>query len=71
MVYNVLKLFMEINPDFFDAVLSQYKQRRIEYAQTSSPSQPFSLPLMKIFPGSKNTLCNNLKNWEKVTPSCP
>jgi hypothetical protein len=26
MVYNALKLFMEINPDLFDEVMQQYKQ---------------------------------------------
>ncbi|KAF5357777.1 hypothetical protein D9756_001631 [Leucocoprinus leucothites] len=30
MVYNALKLFMEINPDIFDEVLQQYKHRRVE-----------------------------------------
>lgn len=30
MVYNALKLFMEINPDLFDEVMQQYKQNRIE-----------------------------------------
>ena len=31
MVYNALKLFMELNPDLFDETMQQYKQRRIEY----------------------------------------
>lgn len=30
MVYNALKLFMEINPDLFDEAMQQYKQRRVE-----------------------------------------
>lgn len=30
MVYNALKLFMEINPDLFDECLQGYKQNRIE-----------------------------------------
>jgi serine/threonine-protein phosphatase 2A regulatory subunit B' len=30
MVYNALKLFMEINPDLFDEAMRQYKQRRVE-----------------------------------------
>ena len=30
MVYNALKLFMEINPDLFHEVMQQYKQNRIE-----------------------------------------
>jgi serine/threonine-protein phosphatase 2A regulatory subunit B' len=28
MVYNALKLFMEINPDLFDETLQQYKQNK-------------------------------------------
>jgi len=31
MVYNALKLFMEINPDLFDEVMQQYKQKKIQY----------------------------------------
>lgn len=31
MVYNALKLFMEINPDIFDETMQQYKQRKLEY----------------------------------------
>jgi serine/threonine-protein phosphatase 2A regulatory subunit B' len=30
MVYNALKLFMELNPDLFDETLQHYKQRKIE-----------------------------------------
>ncbi|KAJ3496974.1 hypothetical protein NLJ89_g10410 [Agrocybe chaxingu] len=30
MVYNALKLFMEINPDLFDESMQQYKQHKIE-----------------------------------------
>ena len=30
MVYNALKLFMEINPDLFDESMHQYKQRKLE-----------------------------------------
>ncbi|KAG6878716.1 hypothetical protein C0993_011531 [Termitomyces sp. T159_Od127] len=33
MVYNALKLFMEINPDLFDETMQQYKQRRTEEQQ--------------------------------------
>lgn len=35
MVYNALKLFMELNPDLFDEVTQQYKQRKIEYVHFS------------------------------------
>jgi serine/threonine-protein phosphatase 2A regulatory subunit B' len=30
MVYNALKLFMDINPDLFDGAMHQYKQRKID-----------------------------------------
>ncbi|KIK91034.1 hypothetical protein PAXRUDRAFT_831176 [Paxillus rubicundulus Ve08.2h10] len=33
MVYNALKLFMEINPELFDATLQQYRQQRIDEQQ--------------------------------------
>jgi serine/threonine-protein phosphatase 2A regulatory subunit B' len=32
MVYNALKLFMDINPELFDEAMQQFKQRKIEYA---------------------------------------
>jgi serine/threonine-protein phosphatase 2A regulatory subunit B' len=35
MVYNALKLFMEINPDLFDDSMHQYKQRKIELVVVS------------------------------------
>jgi len=33
MVYNALKLFMELNPDLFDETMQQYKQRKIDEQQ--------------------------------------
>ncbi|KAF8921381.1 phosphatase 2A regulatory B subunit-domain-containing protein [Mucidula mucida] len=33
MVYNALKLFMEINPDLFDEAMQQYKERQIKDQQ--------------------------------------
>jgi len=33
MVYNALKLFMEINPELFDESMQQYKQRKIDERQ--------------------------------------
>lgn len=33
MVYNALKLFMEINPDLFDENMQQYKHRKLEYVR--------------------------------------
>ena len=31
MVYNALRLFMEINPELFDESMRQYRQKKIEY----------------------------------------
>jgi hypothetical protein len=36
MVYNALKLFMEINPDLFDEAMQQYKQRKIRLVRRIS-----------------------------------
>ncbi|OBZ75093.1 Serine/threonine-protein phosphatase 2A regulatory subunit delta isoform [Grifola frondosa] len=33
LVYNALKLFMEINPDLFDEAMQQYKQRKLDERQ--------------------------------------
>ncbi|KAI0690040.1 protein phosphatase 2A regulatory B subunit [Cytidiella melzeri] len=33
MVYNALKLFMEINPELFDEAMQQYKQRKLDERQ--------------------------------------
>ena len=33
MVYNALKLFMEINADYFAEAMEQYKQRKIEWVE--------------------------------------
>jgi len=33
MVYNALKLFMEINPELFDECLQQYKENRIRLVE--------------------------------------
>ncbi|KAH9079486.1 protein phosphatase 2A regulatory B subunit [Lactarius deliciosus] len=40
MVYNALKLFMELNPDLFDETMQQYKQRRIEYVDGFMEDEP-------------------------------
>ena len=37
MVYNALKLFMEINPDLFDEAMQQYKQRKLECVFSPRP----------------------------------
>ena len=35
MVYNALRLFMEINPELFDESMRQYRQKKIEYVLSS------------------------------------
>ena len=54
MVYNALKLFMEINPDLFDEAMQQYKQRRAEYVEpilckVTAPDCIFSGIKTKLF----------------------
>ena len=43
MVYNALKLFMEINPEVFDDAMQQYKQRKIECVLALFLSQTLQL----------------------------
>jgi len=46
MVYNALKLFMEINADYFAEAMEQYKQRKIGWVrivEISSYTEPPSL----------------------------
>lgn len=43
MVYNALKLFMEINPEFFEEVQNNYKTQRREYVHILLP--PVHRPL--------------------------
>ncbi|KAJ7285913.1 phosphatase 2A regulatory B subunit-domain-containing protein [Mycena rebaudengoi] len=44
MVYNALKLFMEINPDLFDESMHQYKQRKIEEQEHALPAGYVEIP---------------------------
>jgi hypothetical protein len=57
MVYNALKLFMEINPDLFDEAMQQYKQKKAEYVflldETILPK-----PNLYFFLGNDNTRFN-------------
>lgn len=32
MVYNALKMFMEINPELFEEAMQQFKRNRVVYA---------------------------------------
>lgn len=35
MVYNALKMFMEINPELFEEAMQQFKHNRVAYASLS------------------------------------
>jgi hypothetical protein len=51
MVYNALKLFMEINADYFAEAMEQYKQRKIEWVEFVDLSSSSKSPS----PESNNT----------------
>lgn len=40
MIYNALKLFMEINPELFDECVHNYKQNKIAYVVMLAILQP-------------------------------
>lgn len=48
MVYNALKLFMEINPQLFDEAMQHYKQQKLEYV-TYFPSLSLSILISPRF----------------------
>ncbi|KAI0054183.1 protein phosphatase 2A regulatory B subunit [Auriscalpium vulgare] len=62
MVYNALKLFMELNPDLFDETMQQYKQRRIEYA---TPSFRLSA-LANISLSERQHAIDRYEGWKKL-----
>lgn len=57
MVYNALKMFMEISPELFDETTHHYKQQKIEFV-ISFPNP--CLPLMRPA-GNSNTPSNGTK----------
>lgn len=56
MVYNALKLFMEINPDLFDETLQMYKQNKLRFVPLTALS---SLIAHYSTTENKNTPCHN------------
>ena len=64
MVYNALKLFMEINPELFDESMQQYKQRKIECAR---PAFLFCLLWLTQDPHSERQhAVNRYEQWQKM-----
>lgn len=63
MVYNALKLFMEINPDLFDESMHQYKQRKIEYVVI--PSYPISFTQLLLDREQQHAV-GRYDAWEKM-----
>ena len=58
MVYNALKLFMEINADYFAEAMEQYKQRKIEWVE-----------FVDLSSGSKSPSLENNNTQYSVTRS--
>lgn len=58
MVYNALKLFMEINADYFAEAMEQYKQRKIEWVE-----------FVDLSLGSKSSSLENNNTQHNVTRS--
>lgn len=58
MVYNALKLFMEINADYFAEAMEQYKQRKIEWVE-----------LLDLSLGPKSPSLENNNTQHSVTSS--
>jgi len=62
MVYNALKLFMEINPDLFDESMQHYKQRKIEYG-TLAPSIQLC---PNVIHSERQHAVNRYEQWQKM-----
>jgi serine/threonine-protein phosphatase 2A regulatory subunit B' len=60
MVYNALKLFMEINPDLFDEAMQHYKQHRIEYAISTL------ITFVSNLSREQEHAVKQFHNWEKL-----
>ena len=65
MVYNALKLFMEINPEMFDGTLQQYKQRKIELVFFSGLVTNVLIKLLSVSNNMQLTDMNNGKKCAK------
>lgn len=61
MVYNALKLFMEINPDLFDESMQHYKQRKIEWV----PLHTF-LSIFLILHSERQHAVDRYDQWQRL-----
>lgn len=66
MVYNALKLFMEINPELFDLTLQQYKQRKIELVFSLARLTSVLIRLLSV---SNNMQLTDMNNGKKCVKS--
>ena len=62
MVYNALKLFMELNPDLFDETLQQYKQRKIECVACRVSSKLYLI----IVRSERQHAVEKYEGWKKI-----
>ena len=62
MVYNALKLFMEINPDLFDEAMQQYKQRRAEYVRPIFCKVPHLTAILR----DQDQAVRRYEAWQKL-----
>jgi len=68
MVYNALKMFMDMNPELFDETLQQYKQRKTAYADSFFP---YTLdPLMLVSGSSNMQLSDTMIGRKSVRGQC-
>jgi serine/threonine-protein phosphatase 2A regulatory subunit B' len=61
MVYNALKLFMEINPDLFDESMQHYKQRKIEYVRSL-----YTVMAPNIIHSERQHAVDRYEQWQKM-----
>ncbi|KAF8844565.1 protein phosphatase 2A regulatory B subunit [Paxillus ammoniavirescens] len=72
MVYNALKLFMEINPELFDATLQQYRQQRIDEQQHAVDRyEQWQRIREKAMQNAAGKLPKGFKEVERTPPPAP
>ncbi|PPQ88006.1 hypothetical protein CVT25_001085 [Psilocybe cyanescens] len=65
MVYNALKLFMEINPDLFDESMHQYKQNKLEYVPRFLASTKTALNTLATYSEQEHAI-NQYNAWQRM-----
>ncbi len=63
MIYNALKLFMEINPELFDECVQSYKRNKVAYVFMSIKQLP-SNPNISL--SERQALVTRYDNWQKM-----